>query len=63
MPLCSMRMQRDCKWVLCLDEASAVLKLDNVEIGQTPWKTLGPQCWSQHFVIDVERVRIFVLLP
>ena len=39
-------------------EVSAVLKLDNVEIGQTQWKNAGPQCWSQQFLIDVERVSV-----
>ncbi|CAK8674500.1 unnamed protein product [Clavelina lepadiformis] len=38
-------------------EVSAVLKLDNVEIGQTQWRICGPQCWSQQFTTDVERSR------
>jgi len=42
--------------LLFIDDVSAVLRLDNVEIGQTQWKSCGPQCWGQLFTIDVERV-------
>nr|CAB3264914.1 serine/threonine-protein kinase N2-like [Phallusia mammillata] len=39
------------------NEVSAVLKLDNIVIGQTSWKTIGSQCWNQQFLVDVERSR------
>jgi len=43
------------------DEVSAVLKCDNIVIGQTQWKAIGAQCWGQQFVVDVERVSTNVL--
>uniref|UniRef100_F6QIZ5 protein kinase C n=1 Tax=Ciona intestinalis TaxID=7719 RepID=F6QIZ5_CIOIN len=39
------------------DEVSAVLKLDNVVIGQTLWRNAGQQCWNQQFISELERAR------
>uniref|UniRef100_A0A8C5NG63 protein kinase C n=1 Tax=Gouania willdenowi TaxID=441366 RepID=A0A8C5NG63_GOUWI len=38
-------------------EVSAVLKLDNTVVGQTPWKTVGEQAWDQTFTVELERSR------
>lgn len=34
----------------------AVIKLDNVQVGQTGWKTCSQQCWDQRFNIELDRV-------
>uniref|UniRef100_F6QIR4 protein kinase C n=1 Tax=Ciona intestinalis TaxID=7719 RepID=F6QIR4_CIOIN len=39
------------------NEVSAVLKLDNVVIGQTLWRNAGQQCWNQQFISELERAR------
>ncbi|XP_078493562.1 serine/threonine-protein kinase N2-like isoform X2 [Ciona intestinalis] len=39
------------------NEVSAVLKLDNVVIGQTLWRSVGQQCWNQQFISELERAR------
>ncbi|XP_056265159.1 serine/threonine-protein kinase N1 isoform X2 [Pseudoliparis swirei] len=38
-------------------EVSAVLKLDNTVVGQTPWRTVGEQAWDQTFTVELERSR------
>nr|XP_058969985.1 serine/threonine-protein kinase N2-like isoform X2 [Pocillopora verrucosa] len=38
-------------------EVCAVLKLDNCYVGQTSWKTLGKDCWSQQFHIELDKSR------
>uniref|UniRef100_A0A8C3G414 protein kinase C n=1 Tax=Cyclopterus lumpus TaxID=8103 RepID=A0A8C3G414_CYCLU len=38
---------------------SAVLKLDNSVVGQTPWRTVGEQVWDQTFTVELERVTFF----
>ncbi|XP_039654249.1 serine/threonine-protein kinase N1 isoform X4 [Perca fluviatilis] len=38
-------------------EVSAVLKLDNSVVGQTPWRTVGEQAWDQTFTVELERSR------
>ncbi|XP_010776649.1 serine/threonine-protein kinase N1 [Notothenia coriiceps] len=38
-------------------EVSAVLKLENNVVGQTPWKTVGEQAWDQTFTVELERSR------
>uniref|UniRef100_A0A8C2ZXN1 protein kinase C n=1 Tax=Cyclopterus lumpus TaxID=8103 RepID=A0A8C2ZXN1_CYCLU len=38
-------------------EVSAVLKLDNSVVGQTPWRTVGEQVWDQTFTVELERSR------
>ncbi|KAG2470908.1 PKN1 kinase, partial [Polypterus senegalus] len=38
-------------------EVSAVLKLENTVVGQTAWKTVGPQVWDQTFTVELERSR------
>uniref|UniRef100_T1J1B0 protein kinase C n=1 Tax=Strigamia maritima TaxID=126957 RepID=T1J1B0_STRMM len=39
------------------DEIMAVLKLDNVNVGQTSWKPCSQQAWDQRFSIDLDRSR------
>jgi len=39
------------------NEVTAVLKLDNNEIGQTAWKSVNCQCWNQQFTSDLDRSR------
>ncbi|XP_053159881.1 serine/threonine-protein kinase N1 isoform X2 [Hemicordylus capensis] len=39
------------------NEMSAVLKLDNVVVGQTAWKPSGLQSWNQTFTVELERAR------
>jgi protein kinase N len=34
----------------------AVIKLDNLQVGQTGWKTCSQQCWDQRFHIELDRV-------
>uniref|UniRef100_A0A3P8UTT9 protein kinase C n=1 Tax=Cynoglossus semilaevis TaxID=244447 RepID=A0A3P8UTT9_CYNSE len=38
-------------------EVSAVLKLDNMVVGQTAWRTVGEQAWDQTFTVELERSR------
>lgn len=38
-------------------EVCAVLKLDNCYVGQSMWKPLGTECWSQQFHIDLDKSR------
>ncbi|XP_066563840.1 serine/threonine-protein kinase N1 isoform X2 [Amia ocellicauda] len=38
-------------------EVSAVLKLENTEVGQTAWKPVGEQAWDQTFTVELERSR------
>jgi protein kinase N len=33
------------------DEIMAVLKLDNVTVGQTNWKACSQQAWDQRFAV------------
>ena len=40
-----------------LDEISAVLKLDNVEVAKTGWKMCSQQAWDQRFSIQLEKSR------
>ena len=42
-----------------LVEVCAVLKLDNSYVGQSSWKALGKDCWSQQFHIDLDKVKRF----
>ena len=42
-----------------LVEVCAVLKLDNCYVGQSSWKILGKDCWSQQFHIDLDKVKQF----
>ncbi|VDI69908.1 serine/threonine-protein kinase N2-like isoform X1 [Mytilus galloprovincialis] len=39
------------------NEVMAVIKLDNVQVGQTGWKTCSQQCWDQRFNIELDRSR------
>ena len=39
-------------------EVCAVLKLDNCYVGQTSWKPLGTECWSQQLHIELDKVQI-----
>lgn len=39
------------------NEIMAVLKLDNVTVGQTTWKPYSQQAWDQRFSIDLDRSR------
>lgn len=41
---------------LC-NEVLAVIKLDNLQVGQTGWKTCSQQCWDQRFSIELDRSR------
>lgn len=45
-----------------LDEISAVLKLDNVEVARTNWKPCSQQAWDQRFSIQLEKSRELELL-
>ncbi|CAL8270799.1 unnamed protein product [Lota lota] len=38
-------------------EVSAVLKLENSVVGQTAWRTVGEDAWSQTFSLELERYR------
>ncbi|XP_032443127.1 serine/threonine-protein kinase N1-like isoform X1 [Xiphophorus hellerii] len=38
-------------------EVSAVLKLENTVVGQTPWRTVGEQAWDHTFTVELERSR------
>ena len=40
-----------------LDEISAVLKLDNVEVAKTGWKMCSQQAWDQRFSITLDKSR------
>ncbi|XP_054715930.1 serine/threonine-protein kinase N-like [Uloborus diversus] len=39
------------------NEIMAVLKLDNVNVGQTAWRQCSQQAWDQRFSIDLDRSR------
>ncbi|XP_055520147.1 serine/threonine-protein kinase N2-like [Leucoraja erinacea] len=39
------------------NEVSAVLKLDNIVVGQTAWKAIGDQSWNHNFTVELERTR------
>ncbi|XP_076353703.1 serine/threonine-protein kinase N isoform X2 [Tachypleus tridentatus] len=39
------------------NEIMAVLKLDNVTVGQTAWKLCSQQAWDQRFSIELDRSR------
>ena len=47
---------------IILDEISAVLKLDNVEVAKTGWKICSQQAWDQRFSIQLEKSRELELL-
>uniref|UniRef100_A0A8C5BRI1 protein kinase C n=1 Tax=Gadus morhua TaxID=8049 RepID=A0A8C5BRI1_GADMO len=38
-------------------EVSAVLKLENSVVGQTAWRPVGEEAWSQTFSLELERYR------
>lgn len=38
-------------------EIMAILKLDNITVGQTSWKPCSQQAWDQRFSIDLDRSR------
>ncbi|XP_037073894.1 serine/threonine-protein kinase N2-like [Pollicipes pollicipes] len=42
---------------LASNEIMAVLKLDNVTVGQTSWKACSQQAWDQRFSIDLDKSR------
>uniref|UniRef100_A0A4W3K5K5 protein kinase C n=1 Tax=Callorhinchus milii TaxID=7868 RepID=A0A4W3K5K5_CALMI len=39
------------------NDVSAVLKLDNVVVGQTAWKPIGEESWNQTFTVELDRSR------
>ncbi|XP_041033002.1 serine/threonine-protein kinase N2 [Carcharodon carcharias] len=39
------------------NDVCAVLKLDNIVVGQTAWKAAGEQSWNQTFTVELERSR------
>lgn len=39
------------------NEIMAVLKLDNVTVGQTPWKVCSQMAWDSRFTLNLERSR------
>ncbi|XP_039591726.1 serine/threonine-protein kinase N2-like [Polypterus senegalus] len=39
------------------NEISAVLKLDNMVVGQTSWKPISNQSWDQKFTLELDRSR------
>ncbi|KAL1022894.1 hypothetical protein UPYG_G00033850 [Umbra pygmaea] len=39
------------------NEISALLKLDNIEVGQTSWKPVSNQSWDQTFTLELDRAR------
>lgn len=39
------------------NEIMAVLRLDNVTVGQTPWKACGQMAWDSRFTLNLERSR------
>ena len=43
---------------VCVAEVSAVLKLENSVVGQTAWRPVGEEAWSQTFSLELERVAI-----
>ena len=47
---------------IIVDEISAVLKLDNVEVARTNWKPCSQQAWDQRFSIQLEKSRELELL-
>ncbi|XP_038063886.1 serine/threonine-protein kinase N2-like [Patiria miniata] len=38
-------------------DISAILKLDNIQVGQTSFKPIGNQCWNQRFSIELDKSR------
>ena len=42
---------------LFLDEICAILKLDNVLVGQSKWKQRAAHCWNETFNIELDKVR------
>lgn len=36
-----------------------MLKLDNMVVGQTAWRTVGEQAWDQTFTVELERVSTY----
>lgn len=52
-------IQVNSSFVCFVVEVCAVLKLDNLYVGQTSWKMLGTQCWSQGFRINLDKVKCF----
>ena len=51
-----------CFHLQILDDISAVLKLDNVEVARTSWKPCSQQAWDQRFSIQLEKSRELELL-
>ena len=49
-------------FVFCVVEVCAVLKLDNCYVGQSSWKALGKECWSQQFHIDLDKVKVVLMI-
>ena len=43
--------------IIFLDDISAVLKLDNVEVARTSWRGCSQQAWDQRFSIQLEKSR------
>ncbi|XP_041481336.1 serine/threonine-protein kinase N2-like isoform X1 [Lytechinus variegatus] len=39
------------------NEISAVMKLDGVQVGQTPFKPISNQCWDQKFLFNLDKAR------
>ncbi|XP_077987173.1 serine/threonine-protein kinase N2-like [Glandiceps talaboti] len=39
------------------NEISGILKLDNIQVGQTSWKPISNQSWDQRFSIELEKSR------
>ncbi|XP_022110838.1 serine/threonine-protein kinase N2-like [Acanthaster planci] len=39
------------------NDISAILKLDNIQVGQTSFKPISNQCWSQRFSIELDKSR------
>eukprot|EP00794_Sanderia_malayensis_P015896 gene15896-17496_t len=39
------------------NEICAGIKLDNVDVGQTSWKSVGAHCWNQAFFLDLDKSR------
>lgn len=39
------------------NEIMAVLKLDNIQVGQTPFRPISNQCWDMKFVFNLDKAR------
>lgn len=39
-----------------LGEVMAVVKLDNLQVAQTSWKSHSQQCWDNRISIELDRV-------